>query len=245
MNMSQELYERIERYLLGQLEGVEKDQFESELAISEALRNAVEEQKIVIQAIEEASLRETMQEIHSRAFDEGNGKEKVYSLWQKPILKYGIAASLGILFLVGGYTLSRKRTNNQDLYASYFRPDPGLPTTMSTTQDFGFYEAMVTYKQGNYKQALEKWEGLLKTKPNNDTLNYFIGVAHLANEEDAEAITFLQWATAHEKSVFLSDAFYYLGLAYLKQDNTKKAIYFLEKSEHKSSEKLINELKEK
>lgn len=243
--MSQELYERIEKYLLGQIEGIEKEQFERELATSETLQNAVEEQKMICQAIEEETLRDTMQEIHSRVFGEDTEKENVRSLWKKPVLKYGIAASLGILFLVGGYTLSRKRINNQDLYASYFTPDPGLPTTMSTTQDFDFYEAMVTYKQGDYTQALEKWEGLLKTKPNNDTLNYFIGVAHLANDEETEAITFLQWTTDHQKSVFLSDAFYYLGLAYLKQNNTEKALYFLEKSEHRTSKKLISELKEK
>ena len=101
---------------------------------------------------------------------------------------------------------------------------------------------MVSYKQGAYAEAIAQWEPLLNEKPKNDTLNYFVGVAHLANNNESEAITFLQWATEKENSQFLSDAYYYLGLSYLKKGNKENAIHFFKLSKHKKSTALLSEL---
>ena len=94
---------------------------------------------------------------------------------------------------------------------------------MSSNNNFEFYDAMVSYKQGDYTTAINKWEKLLQAKPSNDTLNYFIGVAHLANKNEVEAIPFLNVVTNYSNSAFLNESYYYLGLAYLKNNNVKLA----------------------
>jgi len=139
----------------------------------------------------------------------------------------------------------KSQERNQQLYATYFQPDPGLPTTMSSSTDFLFFEAMVFYKQGDYEKAITKWDPLLKEKPKNDTLNYFLGVAHLANENEDEAITFLQWASEHQQSRFLSDIYHYLGMAHLKQGDEERALIALRKSDLKKSKDLLEELTRK
>lgn len=249
MSSAQEEHDRIEKYILGQLEIAEKEAFEVKLQASPELQVLVEDHKALLDAIEEQSLIENMEQIHQEAFVNSSASEgkKTYSLWNMNWVKYGIAASVSALVLWGGYTLlttgeagSRKQTTDQELFASYFTPDPGLPTTMSSTDNFTFFEAMVFYKQGAYANAIAQWEPLLDKKPENDTLNYFIGVAHLANNNENEAITFLQWATEKENSQFLSDAYYYLGLSYLKKGNQENAIRFFKRSEHKKSKELLS-----
>lgn len=243
MSTSQEEYNRIEKYILGQLETADREDFEARLQASPELQTLVEDHKVLLDAIEEQSLIENMEQIHQDVFTNSSASAttKIFSLWSS-WTKYGIAASVAILLLWGGYTLSRKQTTDQKLFASYFTPDPGLPTTMSSTDNFTFFEAMVSYKQGAYAEAIAQWEPLLNEKPKNDTLNYFVGVAHLANNNESEAITFLQWATEKENSQFLSDAYYYLGLSYLKKGNKENAIHFFKLSKHKKSTALLSEL---
>src|SRR5690606_36367030 len=102
-----------------------------------------------------------------------------------------IAATLAILVSVGIWALLQK-SPGEKLYRQYFTPDPGLPTVMGNTDNFTFNEAMVYYKQGDYGAAIAQWEGLLPQKRDNDTLNYFLGAAHLAHGNVPEAIPFLE-----------------------------------------------------
>ncbi len=88
---------------------------------------------------------------------------------------------------------------------------------------------MVDYKQGNYDMAINKWEKLLAKKPENDTLNYFLGVSHLATGADNNAILFLKKVT-NSNSYFEKEARYYLGLAHLKNGEIDKAKIFLKEN---------------
>src|SRR5690606_23244373 len=109
-------------------------------------------------------------------------------------------------------------TPNQKLYAEFFVPDPGLPTTMSSTNNYTFFDAMVNYKQGDYKTAIKKWETLEAANTENDTLIYFLGVAHLAKGNTEDAISYLEKSKDFKDSVFKNDAYYYLGMAHLKNN---------------------------
>ena len=83
----------------------------------------------------------------------------------------------------------------------------------------------------------------VEDKPENDTLNYFIGVAHLANKNVTEAIPFLERSIeAEDDFVFLDDAYFYLGLAYLKEDNIELAKKHLGLSNTDKGKKIILEL---
>ena len=112
---------------------------------------------------------------------------------------------------------------NEKLYNEFFTPDPGLPTVMGENGDYSFYEAMVDYKHGDYNEAIKKWERQLFQKPKNDTLNYFLGSAHLANGNSKKAIDYLEDVADDKKSIFYNDANTYMGLALLKTGQIPEA----------------------
>ena len=102
---------------------------------------------------------------------------------------------------------------------------------------------MVNYKQGDYKSAISKWTALEQKSPDNDTLQYFLGVAHLAENNTQKAIPYLNKTVNNTKSVFFEDATFYLGLAYLKEDNIRLAKETLAKSKSKKNKTVLDALK--
>ncbi|WP_026754471.1 tol-pal system YbgF family protein [Sediminibacter sp. Hel_I_10] len=241
-HISQELLERTERYLENSMSQHERLDFELQLQENAQLRSDVEDIKILLLGIENQSLKERLDVFHedlAHTPEVTKGKSQRFAHWRK------FAAAAIILLAVTSFWWFNNPSNER-LYADYFEPDPGLPTVMSNTdaETFSFYDAMVNYKQGDYRTAIDKWETLKLQKPDSDTLNYFLGVAHLANNDEKAAISFLEKAANHSDFALNKDAYYYLGLAYLKADNTQKAIAYLEKSDMESSKELLLKLKD-
>ena len=156
---------------------------------------------------------------------------------------YWMAASITLLIALGGFWLTNRPSETERLFNQYFTPDPGLPTVMGEARNFQFLDAMVNYKSGQYKQAIEKWEVLLPQKPKNDTLNYFLGVTYLANNDTQKAVKFLEETLEEKNSEFVDEANFYLGLAHLKLKNTTEAEVYLSKSQHKKVEEILEKLK--
>lgn len=247
MSMLQEDFENIEKYINGSLEGEALELFEKQIKNNPELAQNIEKEGLLQDAIEEEGFRIALDDFHTSltkqaSVEETSSKGKVISLrfW----MKYAAVACVAILITWGGVTFltNTSQNKNEQLFATHFKPDPGLPTTMSVSDNYSFYEAMVSYKQGKYEEAIVKWEVLLKEKPKNDTLNYFLGVANLANGNEDEAITFLQWTTEHQESYFLPDAHYYLGLANIKKGNLSKGEQLLKLSKLPKSSRLLKEL---
>lgn len=247
MNMLQEEFELIEKYLEGTLEGANLIAFEKRLTEDSEMAEIVEEQRLLRDAIQEENLREKLNDFHhSLSENKQSSSNKVIFL--KSYARYAVAACIAVLLFWGGFTYLNgayaNKAQNEQLFAAHFTPDPGLPTTMSASDNYDFFDAMVSYKQEDYKKAITKWQPLLNKKPENDTLNYFLGVANLAQGNEDEAITFLQWAAENNNSHFLSDTYYYLGLAYLKSGKASLAIKALEKSDLDKSKPLIEKIKQ-
>lgn len=195
----------------------------------------VEDVRILLTGIEVQSLKEQLDEFHKeiplRKLEPNTSR-----LRSLDFKKWAVAAVL--ILSVGGFWFFNQNTNDK-LYAKYFTPDPGLPTTMSNSANYSFYDAMVDYKQGDYKSAIQKWEAL---NSKNDTVNYFLGVSHLALKNQDNAIAFLEKSIQDSDFSLASEANFYLGLAYLKDNQIEKAIEHLKKSESKESKMLLSEL---
>jgi predicted Zn-dependent protease len=239
-DISQEEFERIEAYLNNSLSKEDLLIFENRLQNEEGFAAKVEDIKTVLTGIETQALKEQLNEFHEDIITQEKEtiqfNPKVKSLqWRK------IAVAAALIIAAGSFWFLNRNSNDQ-LYANFYSPDPGLPTTMSSTDNYEFYEAMVSYKQGHYKDALNTWTNQLKTKVDNDTLNYFIGSALLADKKENDAISYLKEVANNDDSVFKNDAFYYLGLAYLKNNNKEKAIEYLSKSDFTKAKDLLKKL---
>ena len=238
-DISQEEFERIEAYLTQTLSDEDLSEFENRLKNEAGFAAKVKDIKVVLSGIETQALKEQLDDFHATLSTDNNdvvAPPKVKLLkWKKIAVAAALIIAAGSVWLLSG-------NPNEKLYTKYFSPDPGLPTAMGSNDNYEFYEAMVAYKEGNYKNALSKWKDQLKTKSTNDTLNYFVGSALLADKKENEAMSYLLKVARRENTVFKSEAFYYLGLAYLKANNKEKAINFLKKSDFTKAKDLLKKL---
>ncbi|KJD33498.1 hypothetical protein PK35_06520 [Tamlana nanhaiensis] len=237
--ISKELFEIIERYIKGNMTLKELQDINQLIELDADFKTKVEEVKTFIHGIEAQALKEKLDDFHEVAINQPDETPK-NNLRYLNFKRIAVAAA----FVIGlGSIWFFSIPQNEKLYAKYYKPDPGLPTTMSSTNNFEFYNAMVKYKHGDYKLAIKTWRELANKTPDNDTLNYFIGVAHLANKNVDSAIPFLERTVQTKKAFpFINDANYYLGLAYLKEGNTELAKQFLSKSNTDLSKELILKL---
>lgn len=233
--ISQKQQEEFEQILLGQMDLKEEALFHKKLDNNDILRKQFEEFKNLFFAIEEVGLRNRLDKFHEGVQEEKGGQKLNFNVYQ-------IAAGIIVLIALGIWVFNRQ-SPNEKLYQQFFTPDPGLPTVMGTNDNYAFYEAMVDYKQGNYSVAIEKWEKLLGSKPKNDTLNYFLGVSHLANNNVDIAIDYLKLLTDEKSSVFYKDINTYLGLALLKKGKIDEAKSILAKSNSPKGQKVLSKLK--
>jgi hypothetical protein len=165
-----------------------------------------------------------------------NKKIKPYTFW------YAGAAVLAAL--LGIFWMMKISSTSEKIFATYFKPDIGLPLIMGTTNAYDFYEGMLDYKQENYMMAIEKWQILLEAKPENDTLNYFLGVANLAMGNAAKSSEFLENQERFRQGIFKEDASWYAALAKIKEGKLDEARVFLQKYPSKRNTALLNELYE-
>ena len=238
-DISQEEFERIEAYLTQTLSDEDLSEFEKRLENEDGFAEKVQDIKTVLSGLETQALKEQLDAFHKDLTTDNN--DVVAPSKVKPLNWKRIAVAAALIIAAGSFWLLSGNPNEK-LYTKYFSPDPGLPTAMGSDANYEFYEAMVNYKQGDYNVAISKWKKQLTEHPKNDTLNYFIGVAYLANKQVQTAIPFLNTASKNASFPLIDDTYYYLGLAYLKTGSLEKSKQNLEKSNVENSKALLSEL---
>ena len=232
--ISQEKQEEFEKYLLGNMHPEQETLFQQKLEANTELYAQFNEFKTLFSIIEEDGLRNALDDFHKDFEKKSTSKKSIFN-------RYNIAAGVAVLISLGFWFLNQP-TQGEKLFEEYFSPDPGLPTVMGSNNNYDFYEAMVDYKQGHYDVAIRKWKKLLVQKPENDTLNYFLGVAHLANDNPEVAISFLEYVNQLENSEFKKDNLFFLGMSYLKKGETGTAIKILKEINSEKSRAIIKEI---
>lgn len=224
--MDEKLFEKMEDYIHGNLSVTEREQFEADMATDEQLREEVELHRQLISSVETESLRQLLDQIHEKNFE---SEVQVVSMpRRRSFFPMAIAASVALLILAGWWIFNLQTSSPESVYAAYFTPAEGLPTTLGYSTNTDFAEGMVSYKLEEYAEALEYWQPLLEVDPTNDTLNYYVGVTFLANEQPDSAIDYLTTVVSGEQSSFRTSAQWYLALAYLKTDQGEQAKPLLE-----------------
>jgi tetratricopeptide (TPR) repeat protein len=240
-NISAEELESIEQYLLGETSTEQRLAFENKMEADISWAAKVNEVKLLLACIETASLKERLDNYHisikkNHPLTSGG---KVISLQRKLM----VAASIALLAAMSVWLFTMKGNKYEKLYAAYYKPDPGLMSAMGAGDNYLFNKAMLDYKTGDYKKAIDEWSKLKTGMPKNDTLNYFLGVAQQADGNSAAAIALLKSMAADETKPFYKDACWYTGLALLKQGAVNEAIPYLEKSARPERSELISKLK--
>lgn len=228
--LSEEELAYISRYLDGELGDEAQKAFEVRLAIDEVFGKQVEEVKALRLAIREVNLAESLDDFHEAgglSVESENISSKVIPFRR---LRWGVAAA-AVLVVLGIWKIWFSPPVNERLYHAYFEADKGLPVEMGSrdTVSYMLYDGMVSYKEGDYADALAKWTKLANINGYTDTLSYYIGMAHLNNNNTEDAIANLMEVIKWSRSNFQGRAVWYLALSYLKQGDEQSAISFLKR----------------
>lgn len=214
--IDQSTLERIDAYLLGHMPGEERLEFEKELQTNPALQSALEDQREVRHAIGYRQVQNTLTEIAEVSPKPSRQQRKIW-----PIL--AIAASIVLVMTV--FLILPDKAPDTDIYAEFYSQDPGLPTLMgSQDAKYQFYEGMVQYKAGNYKEAIDRWTSLAPEAIGQDTISFYLSMAYLGLSHFSDAREALQNVTG---TSFESKKQWYSAFIALRLDEQEKAIEIL------------------
>lgn len=218
--------EYIEQYFKGQLGDSEKRDFEVKLEQNSDLRNYVTTHLAVINGIK-LHAKEKLKEEFSDWEKENNNQNRFKSKNKNSFFVISaIAASITLLFVIG-FLLYTKTPDNNQLADSYFIPYPNYITSINrneTTLNDLKKEGMYFYQSKKYKEAIEVFDKYLSATPNDHSIIFYKGCAHLAVEETLKAIPLFEKVIDNKENEFSDVASWYLGLAFLKNNDKEDAI---------------------
>ncbi|HRP56233.1 hypothetical protein [Agriterribacter sp.] len=230
-HIDQQLFEQIEAYLLHTMEASERYRFEAAMAADEQLQNEVDLQQKLIAAAQTAFLGHEATQHIPIAKSKAPVKRISFKWWH---------AAAAVLALVAATWFYQSKTITPGkLFAGYFHADPGLPVAMSSTSEYGFYDGMVSYKEGDYDKAIEIWTGLKEKELLTDTLQYYIGVASINKNDFEAAVQHLLPVAEGKTGEWRQKAVWYLALAYIKTDHIAEAMKWLRLLQNNSEAQLL------
>jgi tetratricopeptide (TPR) repeat protein len=215
--LSEREFDRIERFILGELSDSEANDFRTEMEANPELKKAVQEHREIVEAVEVEGLHQELDTIHGEMYGESSENEGGSN-----ILIWSLAASFAIILGFAFWYFGQSDPADR-LYAEYAYSDPGLPVPMSAGDTYDFYDAMVDYKTEDYRSAIAKWEKLLEQEPENDTLRYYIGASYFNLESFMDSEKYLR-EIARTGSAFRYRAQFMMILTDLKTGNASAVL---------------------
>ncbi|GEM_PF-1386323 len=172
MNHNEEIQMLLDKYLMSNMSEDEKAAFEKRLREDDVLRKEYENQKKIVDFIKAGALKEKLDELHLKHQLKNKNHRRFYLY-----TTLAVAASFMVVLSFWFLYQPAVGTPYEQMIASVYYKDPGLPTLMSSDEhDKEFDLAMIEYKQGDYRSSLDRLMGLNETVPQNDTIRFYMGV---------------------------------------------------------------------
>lgn len=211
--------EKIDAFLLGRMNDEEKKQFELEMENDTELAQLVEVERTLMYSIETLELKNKLKTIANQESQETieNPEATVRNLFRRNM---AIAASFLVLLAAGVWMWNSSSNGSGNELDSIFYTDAGLPTKMSGSDHYVFYDGMVDYKREEYTEALSKWEKV-NSGIGKDTIQYYQAMALIGLNNYEEAIAMLGLLTRN--SDFYFNAKWYEVYCLIKQGKKEEA----------------------
>jgi tetratricopeptide (TPR) repeat protein len=205
-----------ERYLLGRLDGPEREAFEDHLvACGDCCRELAD--LCALQGELEAS--------RERITAEAAAPSRPY---RRPWLLAAAAAVLAIAAGLGSWSLLRPASAPGTLLAelALVEPPPYAPVRLRGSEDDAarrFAEAMGLYSLGDWNSALPGLRAAAALDPEAPHLSFYLGACALLAGETDEAIATLEKTAALGDTPFLEEARFLLAKAHLRAGDRRSA----------------------
>jgi hypothetical protein len=179
----------IDRYLHGTMKEQDQRSFLLLLDQDPVLREEFARQEKLADMIGLAAMQEELELIHAE-MDTGSPDATAVSSPKRISRAWWLAAAAIMLLLAGRYFFaSMSDKPEKKLFATWYQPEPGLPTLMGAGQnDHELMDAMVDYKTKDYTAAILKFGALLPARAQSPMLSAADTVAlfYLASSYMAE-----------------------------------------------------------
>ncbi|MCI0495005.1 tetratricopeptide repeat protein [candidate division KSB1 bacterium] len=136
---------------------------------------------------------------------------------------YRVAAVLLIGLSMLLYIFTQK-PQHEILFNKYFKPYPNIISiTRGENSEVRLKQGLVEYEFENYQEAIQIFEQITRSEPQNVTAQFYLGIAHLCLNQPDPAFAQFQSVIAIGENPFVEPAQWYLGLAALKKGNLNQA----------------------
>lgn len=215
--------EKIDLYLTDKMTATEKARFESDIQQSSELRTQFEEQKLLMEMVEVGTLKNTLSNIDQK-WDRLKKDEK-----RLDFRNLSIAATLVLMIGIGlTWWVTKPEAVSDQVFATVFEADPGLPSRMDETLEYEFDDAMVDYKMGDYSKSTFKFLTLSRDKIKPDSVQYYLAMSYLGEKKYKQAYETLKFYSPEDPRLQQKGE-WYLALTALKVNQEAESKSLLDK----------------
>lgn len=195
--MNEVWFERIEKYINGEMSADEKSAFESELSTNKELKAMYNTQNwLEAEMFEpvkgdenEPALKNTLEGLRVQYRSKVTPADQSGSLWQNFYFKIGVSVAASVLVFVLVYTVFFNRAQDPKQVAeNYINSNlTEISQTMSRSQD-SLQQGIAAYNAKNYNRALQLFQEVSAKNPANRDAKQYTGYVYLITKDYEKAL---------------------------------------------------------
>jgi tetratricopeptide (TPR) repeat protein len=219
--------ELAERYVLGDLNPGEKEQFEHEMNLRPELKKQVDLLNGISAAILDQDLIEfrTMVKEESAEYKVSRKGQRVRRL----LVRASFAAATIVLVAATFFVLSvqgNKAASSVKVFSEFYNPySSGLVSRSSSENGDELYsQAIRQYGAMLYKSASASFEEILAKNPDNNGALFFSGMTYMELKDYKKAALRFNTVLINGNSLYVQQAEWYMGLSLLAVNDRKNAL---------------------
>jgi hypothetical protein len=215
----------IEKYLLGELQDPEKQEFEKRLQSDEALFAEYLLRKEVNDALLEKDIMQLRQSIQTIM----NNKKTIMGFRFGRFLYWQLAAAVVIAFVVVKFIFfnSDKPIDSAVLFAKYYQACHSYQVSRKENTQSGtsllYTQALTNYENRNFLVAEKSFGLILESDSTEIMARFYLAITQIELNKLAEAKENLSWLTQHKSHLFYEQSLWYMALVNLKEDRLTEA----------------------
>ena len=223
--MGKSYFEIIEKFIDNDLDADKLEWFQNKLREEPEFARQYQLQLDLNKAILEddvMQLRDQLQDIYGQYMT--NEKKTIRHNFIK---RFSVAAT--IMLIIGlslVYLLMEKTATTRELFTQYYKPYENITKMRSgdVGEDQGFNLAFKFYDKGLYNEALEQFNRLIESEPDNAFLLFYTAITEIETGNVEQAISKFKKIIELGNDIFSQQSEWYMGLCYLKLDNKEEAV---------------------
>lgn len=225
--MNDNMFEKIDKYLLNEMSDHERLLFEKELATNDDLSSTFNIYKTIETEMrntekyseEEARLKNSLQKLNEVHFNPVTQQTAKVVRMRSSFIKVGVAVAASIIVIVSAYFLFLQPGHNTQKMANAYISGhlTELSQTMGTPDD-SLQQGIAAFNNKEYNKALQIFQSVLNNHPDNIEAKEYIGQVYLVTKDYDKALQQFD-ELADMKGLFSNPGLFLKAITHMKRNN--------------------------